>query len=534
MLSCPQCGRHYAQGITLCPEDATPLRADETVMDFVVRDPLVGQVLDEKYRLDERLGEGGMGTVYRATHLLIDRPVALKVLHTRFVEDEAAKHRFRREARAAGRLQHPNAVAVTDFGQTSDGYVYIVMELLEGRTLRDVLAQDAPLSNERAVSLMLQVASAVEAAHEGGVIHRDLKPGNIFVVQRKNLPPVVKVLDFGIAKLAAETLDDSDARNLTQTGVMIGTPRYMSPEQCDGEKLTTASDVYSLGIIFYEMLTGETPFNGASPLAIALQHSSKTPRPPRELVPTLPAELERVVLHALAKKPAERPQDAGEFREELLATARQLGLAGVTAVFEQHEEIADDARNGQPDKGKTPSGRLVIDLPQARGATGNGARRAKATGDTTMLASTSEQARATGALAAATTAAEILPARARAITRFRVMLERRGSLYWLRQPPVLISLVIAFFVLVAVTASVVSKRRADAAMSAGASVAASPSPTPEATPQASPSGEESANERGAQNGKGKHDERAPVRTARKPARGNAVVRTLKKIFKNPF
>jgi serine/threonine-protein kinase len=536
MLSCPQCGRHYAQGITLCPEDATPLRADETVVDFVVRDPLVGQVLDEKYRLDERLGEGGMGTVYRATHLLIDRPVALKVLHTRFVEDEAAKHRFRREARAAGRLQHPNAVAVTDFGQTSDGYVYIVMELLEGRTLRDVLAQDAPLSNERAVSLMLQVASAVEAAHEGGVIHRDLKPGNIFVVQRKNLPPVVKVLDFGIAKLAAETLDDSDARNLTQTGVMIGTPRYMSPEQCDGEKLTTASDVYSLGIIFYEMLTGETPFNGASPLAIALQHSSKTPRPPRELVPSLPAELERVVLHALAKKPAERPQDAGAFREELIATARQLGLAGVTAAFEQHEEIAagGDARNGQLADVKTPSGKLVIDLANAGGAAGNGARRAKTTGDTTMLASTSEQARATGALAAATTAAELFPARARAVTRFRVMLERRGSLHWLRQPPVLISLVIAFFVIVAITASVVSKRRADAALSAGASVTASPSPSPEASPQASPTGEESANSRGAQGGKGKREERAPVRTTRKPARSNAVVRTLKKIFKNPF
>ncbi|MCA1816248.1 MAG: protein kinase, partial [Acidobacteria bacterium] len=311
MLSCPHCGRHYAQGITLCPEDGTVLRADETVMDFVVRDPLVGQVLDEKYRLDERLGEGGMGTVYRATHLLIDRPVAVKVLHTRFVEDEAAQHRFRREARAAGRLQHPNAVAVTDFGSTPGGYVYLVMELLEGETLRDVLAQAAPLPTERAVALMSQVAAAVEAAHEGGVIHRDLKPGNIFVVRRKNLPPVIKVLDFGIAKLAAESLDDSDVKNLTQTGVMIGTPRYMSPEQCDGDALTPASDVYSLGIIFYEMLTGETPFNGATPLAVALQHSSKQPRPPRELMPTLPPELERVVLHALAKKPAARPRDAG-------------------------------------------------------------------------------------------------------------------------------------------------------------------------------------------------------------------------------
>ena len=183
----------------MCPEDETPLRADATLMDFVVRDPLAGQVLDEKYRLDERLGEGGMGTVYRATHLLIDRPVAVKVLHTRFVEDEAAQARFRREARAAGRLQHPNAVAVTDFGSTPGGYVYLVMELLEGRTLRDVLADEAPLAPAHAVELMMQIAAAVEAAHEGGVIHRDLKPANIYVVQRKGEPLAVKVLDFGIA-----------------------------------------------------------------------------------------------------------------------------------------------------------------------------------------------------------------------------------------------------------------------------------------------------------------------------------------------
>ncbi|MDT7605306.1 MAG: eukaryotic-like serine/threonine-protein kinase, partial [Acidobacteriota bacterium] len=304
-------------------------------MDYVARDPLIGRILDEKYRLDERLGEGGMGTVYRATHLLIDRPVALKVLHPRFVEDDSAQQRFRREARAAGRLQHPNAVAVTDFGRTADGYVYIVMELLEGSTLRDVMTEEAPMPVERAVGLMSQIAAAVEAAHEGGVIHRDLKPGNIFVVQRKGLPPVVKVLDFGIAKLAADSLDDSDAKNLTQTGVMIGTPRYMSPEQCDGEHLTPASDVYSLGIILYEMFTGETPFNGASPLAVALQHSSKPPRPPRELAPTLPAEMEAVVLHALAKKPDERPADAGALREELLSTARQIGLTTNESGFAQ-------------------------------------------------------------------------------------------------------------------------------------------------------------------------------------------------------
>jgi serine/threonine protein kinase len=503
-------------------------------MDYVARDPLIGRILDEKYRLDERLGEGGMGTVYRATHLLIDRPVALKVLHPRFVEDDSAQQRFRREARAAGRLQHPNAVAVTDFGRTADGYVYIVMELLEGSTLRDVMTEEAPMPVERAVGLMSQIAAAVEAAHEGGVIHRDLKPGNIFVVQRKGLPPVVKVLDFGIAKLAADSLDDSDAKNLTQTGVMIGTPRYMSPEQCDGEHLTPASDVYSLGIILYEMFTGETPFNGASPLAVALQHSSKPPRPPRELAPTLPAEMEAVVLHALAKKPDERPADAGALREELLSTARQIGLTTNESGFAQ---ASDAARNGD---GSTPSGRLLIDLEQMRerlskveGARNGGAR----TGDTTMLVSTAEQRRTTGALATATTAAELSPAYAHAITRLHIFPHQRTWRGWLKHPPVLVALALALIIVAAITASVVRKRNAGDTVgdaSAAASPSASPSASTDASPQASPTLEEATGERGAAGGKNRQPVKGTARVEKKPAKGNRVVRTLKKIFKNPF
>src|SRR6266705_2089685 len=255
MLSCPRCGRRFPDNTHVCPDDFMPLRADDTLVEAPV-DRLIGQVFDGKYRLDETLGGGGMGTVYRATHLLIDRPVALKVLSQRFVGDQTAQQRFRREARAAGRMQHPNAVTVTDFGATDDGYLYIVMELLEGRTLRDLLAHEGPLDPARAVSIMLQVCAAVGAAHDAGLIHRDLKPANIFIEQRPNLPAVVKVLDFGVAKLAVEEHDD-DYQTLTQVGSIIGTPRYMSPEQCSGAMpLTPASDVYSLGIILYEMLTG--------------------------------------------------------------------------------------------------------------------------------------------------------------------------------------------------------------------------------------------------------------------------------------
>ncbi|HEV3469686.1 MAG TPA: serine/threonine-protein kinase [Pyrinomonadaceae bacterium] len=366
MLECPQCGRRFDAGETVCPGDGALLRAEPTVVSApsvpaADGDPLIGRTLDEKYRLDERLGEGGMGAVYRATHLLIERPVAVKVLNSRLVTDEAAKERFRREARAAGRIQHSNAVAVTDFGETRDGLVYLVMELLEGRPLRELLVREAPLDPARAVSLMLQAAAAVAAAHEAGVIHRDLKPGNIFVVQRPNAPHLVKVLDFGIAKLAAdETGEGQPHDTLTGTGVMIGTPRYMSPEQCDGVPLTPASDVYSLGVILYEMLTGETPFTGATPLALALKHSSEQPRPPRELVGTIPPALEEVVLHALAKSPEERPSDAGEFRRRLYAVAERLGLEHSAGFSAPTIETLREAGT------ETPSGRLVIDIERLR------------------------------------------------------------------------------------------------------------------------------------------------------------------------
>src|SRR2546426_7218607 len=203
MLSCPRCGRQFPDNTHLCPDDFMPLRADDTLVDDPVG-RLIGVVFDGKHRLDERLGGGGMGTVYCGTHLLIDRQVALKVLSQRFVGDETAQQRFRREARAAGRMQHPNAVTVTDFGATDDGYFYIVMELLEGRTLRDLLAREAPLDPARAVSFMLQTCAAVGAAHDLKLIHRDLKPANIFIEQRPNMPAVVKVVGFCVAKVMVE------------------------------------------------------------------------------------------------------------------------------------------------------------------------------------------------------------------------------------------------------------------------------------------------------------------------------------------
>src|ERR1051325_3102906 len=232
-----------------------------------VADPFVGRTVDEKYIVEERLGAGGMGAVYRARHLSMDRPVAIKFLQQRLVEDEAARLRFQTEARAAVKLRHANAVSVTDFGETAEGWVYIVMELLEGRTLREILTREAPLETARAISFMLQTSAAVAAAHEAGIIHRDLKPSNILVTQSADQPAVVKVLDFGIAKVAADKFDEDE--NMVQTSTVIGTPRYMSPEQYNGFELTPATDVYSLGVILYEMLTGMAPFTASTPAEIA-------------------------------------------------------------------------------------------------------------------------------------------------------------------------------------------------------------------------------------------------------------------------
>jgi serine/threonine-protein kinase len=284
--------------------------------------------------------------------------VAIKFLHQRLVEDEAARNRFHAEARAAVKLCHPNAVSVTDFGQTSEGVIYIVMELLEGRTLREILSREAPIETARAISIMLQASGAVAAAHDAGIIHRDLKPSNILVTQSADQPAVVKVVDFGIATFSAD--GDEDAAVLAQSHTVIGTPRYMSPEQNNGNELTPATDVYSLGVILYEMLTGTVPFSGSTPAEIAEKHANNPPHSPRGIVAAIPEEVERVVLHALEKQPSDRPANAGEFRRELLETAERLGLEHHLAKSAPDIEELRDAGV------ESPSGRLVVDISRLR------------------------------------------------------------------------------------------------------------------------------------------------------------------------
>jgi serine/threonine-protein kinase len=316
MKRCVQCNRQYEADGEYCPFDGGVLVA-------VTTDPLVGRTLDGKYRIDAKISAGGMGTVYRATHILMDHTCAVKVMHDSMLTDPAAISRFQREAKAAARIRHQNAIAVTDFGITSDQVVYLVMEYFDGRSLRNVLDQSGPLGPQRTAEILERAASALSVAHGLGIIHRDLKPDNIMVRVTPEGDEEVKVLDFGIAKLKGVT---GGTEQLTVTGTVIGTPNYFSPEQCRAMELDARSDIYSLGIVAYELLSGTVPFTAETPLAVAMMHTVDQPPSLVERVPGLPREVEEVVMRALSKRPEDRPQSAVELAREFSAAVQGVSV----------------------------------------------------------------------------------------------------------------------------------------------------------------------------------------------------------------
>ncbi len=283
-----------------------------------------GQILGNRYEIKECIGSGGMGAIYTARRIHIGDTVAVKVLRPEVVQDSQSRERFQREARAAAKLHHPNAVVVHDFGQDADGTTYIVMEYLEGRSLRDVMSDEKTMPLLQALSIMKQACAAIEAAHRLGIIHRDIKPDNIIILDSHDGTPHVKILDFGIAKLLDRTNDTGEIDpTLTQVGTVIGTPNYMSPEQCQGESLDARSDVYSLGIVLYEMLTGVQPFTAKNSTGVVIKHVTEKPRRLISLNPYVPAEVERVVLKALEKKPEARQQSALDLAREFETAVQQ-------------------------------------------------------------------------------------------------------------------------------------------------------------------------------------------------------------------
>src|SRR5215813_3397947 len=331
MRYCQVCHRCFGDGAEYCLFDQTPT--------FLVDQLPV--VIDGKYRLERLIAHGGMGSVYRAVHQQLERNVAIKILRAEFLADQVIAERFNREARAAAKLKHPNIVAIYDFGFMLNGGAYLVMELIEGRSLREELrthsAGHGQMRPERAVAIMTQVCAGVEAAHRCGVIHCDLKLDNVMIEATAEASERVLVLDFGIAKLKDR---DQGMKGITDENTVIGTPNYISPEQCTGQGVDARSDIYSLGVILYEMLTGRTPFASQDTSSVLLRHLQEPPAPPSRFRAGLSRELEYVVLRALAKNPSHRFSSAAQFAEHLYAAMRSSQLYG-EAYREESDETAE-------------------------------------------------------------------------------------------------------------------------------------------------------------------------------------------------
>lgn len=333
MKRCPTCESNYPSRFSVCPQDGSKLIETSGWAE--------GNVIRGKYRILSKVGQGGMGAVYKASHVTFEELRAIKVMNPELLGDALFVKRFKQEAVIARKLDHPNAVRVDDIDESEDGLPFMVMEFIEGRSLKDLIEQQGPLPAQRVCSIIQQVASALNAAHGLGMVHRDIKPANIVLIQTPN-GEQAKVLDFGIAKIKESRSGDS-GMTLTGTGIVIGTPQYMSPEQAlgkRGDQLDGRSDLYSLGVVMYQMLTGELPFKTDTTMQLLLAHINTPPRPVLEAKPALniPPALALVVMRCLEKDPAARPQTGDALIQEIAAA--RTGDGGPTTREGPAEEGA--------------------------------------------------------------------------------------------------------------------------------------------------------------------------------------------------
>ena len=328
---CPQCGSEYELDQRFCPRDGTTLRTQNTGSD------LVGDIIADRYHVLKKLGEGGMGTVYLAEHVKMGRRSAVKVMNPGMVNDADAISRFNREASNASRINHPNVAAIYDFGETPEGLIYLAMEFVEGDSLTKVIERQGALPASRAAEITRQASEALSVAHDMGIVHRDLKPDNIMLAKNRDGSDCVKVVDFGIAKAS-----QSEAQKVTKTGLVVGTPEYMSPEQLAGDKLDGRSDIYSLALVAFNMLTGKLPFPSETVQESMIMRLTDRPKTLAEMKPDVPwpAELQTVMDRALARDAKERYQHANELGRDLvkavqhmpMTVAAEMGTAVLSAV----------------------------------------------------------------------------------------------------------------------------------------------------------------------------------------------------------
>ena len=313
---CPLCGTEYETALRFCPNDGTALRPKGT-------DSLVGRVLADRYHILKPIGEGGMGRVYLGEHVKMNRQCAIKVMSPALVNDHESAARFAREASNAARIIHPNVAAVFDYGE-SDGIVYLVMEFVDGEPLSDLLVREAPFTVERALDLTAQIADGLGAAHELGIIHRDLKPDNILVTRTRTGREIAKVVDFGIAKAIQESAGDA----LTRTGLVIGTPEFMSPEQLLGDPIDARSDLYALGCILHLMLAAKPPFDAMSREQMIKRRLSEDAQPIQSVDPLIPLQVSAIVARLLARSAKDRFASAADLHDAIAATRVRRSALG--------------------------------------------------------------------------------------------------------------------------------------------------------------------------------------------------------------
>jgi eukaryotic-like serine/threonine-protein kinase len=330
VLRCPSCNRSASATSKFCPFDGEKLI--EQTLNQSTLDPLLGVIVDDRYEVLAVVGEGGMGRVYRVRHRRLGRSFALKALRADLAREPVLADRFIQEARAAAVVTHPNVVQINDFGTLASGQPYFVMELLEGRTLTRILREEGPVEPARCIGIARQIAEALAAAHAMGVIHRDLKPDNIILVRPSGSHTTVKVLDFGLAKVAGSS-------RLTRPGVVFGTPYYMSPEQAAGEEFDHRVDIYALGIVIFELITGRVPFEADTYMGVLSKHIHVAPPPLRDF--KVPLEglsgFEEIIARCLAKKPQDR-------WSSMTQLARRLNALASVSAYQSAPPAADNAK----------------------------------------------------------------------------------------------------------------------------------------------------------------------------------------------
>ncbi|HEY7237019.1 MAG TPA: serine/threonine-protein kinase [Gemmatimonadaceae bacterium] len=362
---CPHCGTEYELDQRFCPKDGTTLRLQNETGD------LVGSIVADRYHVLRKLGEGGMGQVYLAEHVKMGRKSALKVMNPAMVKDADAISRFNREAANASHINHPNVADVYDFGETPDGIIYLAMEFVDGPPLTKLIEEQGPLSPQRAATIVRQTADALAAAHDMGIVHRDLKPDNIMIARNRDGSDMVKVVDFGIAKAA-----DNVAQKVTKTGLVVGTPEYMSPEQLAGDKLDGRSDIYALGLVAFNMLTGRLPFPADTVQESMIMRLTESPRKLAEMRPDVAwsGEVQASLDKALERDSSARYQTASEFGRAFSRALERMAVPSGTAVRSSsaRADVASPSRgslpitrvgNERPSSGQGDASKLAADQP---------------------------------------------------------------------------------------------------------------------------------------------------------------------------